>query len=82
MARRKSVGPSGALNVVGPKLRDMRETAGIKGIELAARLKLNGWAVNPVIVSMIENQRRTLTDVEIERILEVLNCSWSDLEKN
>jgi transcriptional regulator with XRE-family HTH domain len=82
MARRKSVGPTDTLNLVGPKLRDMRETAGLKGVELAARLSLNGWPVKPVILSLIENRRRTLTDVEIARILEVLDCSWSDLEKN
>jgi hypothetical protein len=80
MARRKSVAPEDALNSLGPRLRELREEAGMKANELAVQLQKNGWDIDPVVLSTIENKRRTLTDIEIGLILKVLGLSWKDLE--
>jgi hypothetical protein len=79
MARRKSVAPEDSLNVIGPKLRDLREQAGLKSGDVIVQLQKNGWDIDPSIYSAIENRRRSLTDIEIIRILRVLNCTWHDL---
>jgi transcriptional regulator with XRE-family HTH domain len=71
--------PGEKLNILGPKLRALREKTGIKQIELAYRLQRAGWDIDPVTANRIETGMRTLTDVELLLILKVLGKRLQDL---
>ena len=81
MARRTSPEiADGKLNALGPKLRALREAAGLRQIDLAHRLQRVGWDIDPVTMNRLELGRRTLTDVELLLILRVLRKRLSDLD--
>lgn len=81
MARRTSPQPKeGKLNLLGPKLRLLREKIGLKQIDLVARLQRAGWDIDPVTANRIENGLRSLTDIELLFILKVLGKRLRDLE--
>jgi transcriptional regulator with XRE-family HTH domain len=66
-------------NELGPRIRELREAAGLSLEKLAVKLQKDGWDVGRVVLSNIELQRRLLTDVEIRKILKALGKSWRDL---
>ena len=72
--------PGGKLNILGPKLRYLREQCGIRQIDLAHRLQMQGWDIDPVTANRIETGMRTLTDAELLLILKVLEKGLSDLD--
>ena len=81
MARRTSPEiAKGKLNLLGPKLRALREGAGLRQVELAYRLQRVGWDIDPVTMNRVELGHRTLTDIELLLILRVLRRRLSDLE--
>ena len=65
----------------GPRLRALREVAGISQAELARRLQLQGWDLDIMVLNRIELGKRTLTDFEIQKILDVLGRKWADLDE-
>jgi|GEM_PF-1289979 len=82
MARRTSPQPSeGKLNLLGPKLRLLRESKGWRQIDLVFHLQKAGWDIDPVTANKIENGLRTLTDIELLFILKVLKRRLSDWQK-
>ncbi len=82
MARRTSPQPSnGKLNLLGPKLRLLRENKRWRQIDLVFHLQKAGWDIDPVTANKIENGLRTITDVELLFILKVLGKKLSDLQK-
>jgi len=70
-----------ALNLKGPRLRALREAAGISQAELARRLQLHGWDLDIMVLNRIELGKRTLTDFEIQKILDILGRKWADLDE-
>jgi len=65
----------------GPRLRALREAAGISQAELARRLQLHGWDLDIMVLNRIELGKRTLTDFEIQKILDILGRKWADLDE-
>ena len=65
----------------GPRLRALRELAGISQAELARRLQLQGWDLDIMVLNRIELGKRTLTDFEIQKILDILGRKWADLDE-
>lgn len=65
----------------GPRLRALRESAGISQAELARRLQLYGWDLDIMVLNRIELGKRTLTDFEIQKILDILGRKWADLDE-
>ena len=65
----------------GPRLRALREAAGISQAELARRLQLQGWDLDIMVLNRIELGKRTLTDFEIQKILDILGRKWADLDE-
>ena len=81
MARRTSPKPvGGKLNVLGAKIRKLREAEGLRQNELTTRLQRAGWDVDPGTTNRIETGVRTLTDIELMLILKVLGKRLRDLE--
>ena len=65
----------------GPRLRALREAAGISQAELARRLQIHGWDLDIMVLNRIELGKRTLTDFEIQKILDILGRKWADLDE-
>lgn len=64
----------------GPRIRELRERAGISQAEFARCLQLAGWNCDVLVVNRFELQKRSLADVEIEIVLGVLKLKWSELD--
>ena len=81
MFKRSSRVEGEAHNLKGPRLRALRELAGISQAELARRLQLQGWDLDIMVLNRIELGKRTLTDFEIQKILDILGRKWADLDE-
>ena len=79
MAKRAS-NTGGKLNLLGDRIRDLREGAGLGQAELARRLQIAGWDIDYPALNKIEKGKRSLTDIEVGYILHVLGKSWIDLD--
>jgi transcriptional regulator with XRE-family HTH domain len=66
-------------NTLGPRLAQMRVAAGMSQDKLAAVLQRLGWDVSKATISAWENQSRSLTDIEIEKLLRAFKKTWADL---
>lgn len=81
MNQRKCPSPKhGRMNLVGPRLRTLRETAGMTQANFAAKLQRKGWDIDRSVLVRIEAGKRTLTDYELAFILKALGSSWPDLQ--
>lgn len=63
----------GKCNASGPKIRELREKAGLSQEQLAVRLQLAGLGLNQKAVSRIETGDRVVPDFELIFFSEVLN---------
>ncbi len=62
-------------NIYGRGLRTLRLAAGLTQAALVLRLQLTeGWDVDVLVLSYIENGRRNLTDIELSKILAALDA--------
>ena len=73
-------GKSEKLNVLGPKLKKLRQGKGLSAAELTRRLQRAGWDVSTQVYCHLEGGNRLLTDREILLIVRELGLSLSDLE--
>jgi len=80
VAQRKSAENQTSLNALGGRLRCLREEFGISQAELCRRLQRAGWDCDTLVMSRIERGVRTLTDLEILAILQILKKQLRDLE--
>lgn len=62
----------GKCNASGPKIRVLRETAGLSQEQLAAKMQLAGLNLNQKAISRIENGERVVPDFELIFFSEVL----------
>lgn len=70
----------GRLNLFGEQLRRLREAQGITQADVVRCLQLRGWDLDVVTFSTIELGKRSLTDIELMAILDVLGVRLRDLE--
>lgn len=68
------------LNVLGPKLKKLRQSRGLSAAELVRRLQRAGWDVSPQMYCNLEAGNRLLTDREILLVLKVLDSNLAVLE--
>jgi len=64
---------------VGKRLRKLREAAGISHVAMLELLRAKGWDIDPAVLSRIEQERRSLTDIEIDCFLQALGADWAAL---
>lgn len=69
------------MNILGGRLRQLREISGWNQSDFAAHLQRRGWDIDRAVLVRIESGKRTLTDVELQFILRVLKLDWSDLSR-
>ena len=70
---------SSVMNVIGPKIKQLREEQGLTQEELAARCNLLKWDVSRSTLAKIESQVRRVTDDEVELFAKALDVEISVL---
>jgi transcriptional regulator with XRE-family HTH domain len=66
-------------NLIGPKLRFLREVEGLTQAEFAGRLQIAGWDISRETLAKVESQIRCVTDQELVRFAEALKVEPTEL---
>ena len=65
----------GSKNLVGARVTEARQMRGMKQVELLARLQTRGIDISIPALSLLEGQKRPVTDIELAAISDVLGVS-------
>ena len=68
-----------AQNLIGDIIRKYRKAAKMSQQELSVKLELLGVYVCRGSISRIEDKSRTVTDIELYALAEVLSIPWDEL---
>lgn len=66
---------NGRCNVSGPRVRDLREKAGLSQEQLAAKIQLQGLSMIQKAISRIETGDRVVADYELEYLARALGVT-------
>lgn len=67
------------MNIVGPKVKQIREAKSLTQEELTARCNLMKWGISRGTLAKIEARVRRVTDEEVVLLAKALNVGVSDL---
>ena len=65
----------GDRNLVGARVTIARKNLGMKQIELLAQLQLKGIEISVPALSLLEGQKRPVSDIELNALSDILNVS-------
>lgn len=65
----------GSKNLVGARVTEARQMRGMKQVELLARLQTRGIDISVPALSLLEGQKRPVTDIELAALSDVLGVS-------
>ncbi len=65
----------GDKNIIGAKVTQARKEQGMKQIELLAKLQLAGIDISTPALSLLEGQKRPVSDIELNALADILNVS-------
>ncbi len=65
----------GDRNIVGKRVIELRKKTGMKQIELLAKLQVNGVDISAPSLSLLEGQKRLVTDMEIKALADIFGVS-------
>ena len=65
----------GNRNIIGARVTKARQHLGMKQIELLAKLQLAGVDMSVPALSLLEGQRRPVSDIELNALADILNVS-------
>lgn len=65
----------GDSNIVGARVTQMRLRLGMKQVELLAKLQVEGIAISIPALSLLEGQKRPVSDKELHALAKILNVS-------
>lgn len=65
----------GSKNLVGAMVTEARQMRGMKQVELLARLQTRGIDISIPALSLLEGQKRPVTDIELAALSDVLGVS-------
>lgn len=65
----------GSKNLVGARVTETRQMRGMKQVELLARLQTRGIDISIPALSLLEGQKRPVTDIELAALSDVLGVS-------
>ncbi|PUA27846.1 MAG: transcriptional regulator [Cellvibrio sp. 79] len=69
------------MNIIGPRIKELRESQGLTQEELTARCNLIGLDISRGTLAKIEAQVRRITDDEIPLLADALKVCISQLYK-
>ena len=65
----------GNRNIVGKRVTEARQAQGMKQVELLANLQLAWIDMSVPALSLLEGQKRPVTDIELNALADILNVS-------
>ena len=65
----------GERNIVGARVTEARNKLGMKQVELLARLQTAGVDISVPALSLLEGQKRPVSDIELNALADVLGVS-------
>lgn len=65
----------GDRNIIGARVTEARGKIGMKQNELLAKLQLEGVEISTPALSLLEGQKRPVSDIELNAIAKILNVS-------
>ena len=65
----------GNRNIVGARVTEARKALGMKQVELLAKLQLAGIEISIPALSLLEGQKRPVSDVELAALADALQVS-------
>lgn len=65
----------GSKNLVGARVTEARQMRGMKQVELLARLQTCGTDISVPALSLLEGQKRPVTDIELAALSDILGVS-------
>lgn len=71
--------PDGKKNIVGPRVRVLREKAGLSQERLMAQLQLLGLDAERGVIKRIEGGQRTVSDLELRLLAKYFQVSYEFL---
>lgn len=70
---------TGEKNLVGPRLKTLRERDGLSQRDLARRLQLAGMDMDKNVITRIETNKRYVTDLELRALAAIFQVSYKYL---
>lgn len=67
--------PLGERNLIGKRVTQARKAQGMKQVELLAKLQLAGVDMSVPALSLLEGQKRPVSDIELNALADILNVS-------
>jgi len=65
----------GNRNIIGARVTQARNKAGMKQSELLAKLQLAGIEISSPALSLLEGQKRPVSDIELNTLANILQVS-------
>lgn len=65
----------GDRNIVGARVTKARKRLGMKQVDLLAKLQVEGIAISVPALSLLEGQKRPVSDKELDALANILNVS-------
>ena len=65
----------GDRNIIGKRVTQARLAQGMKQVELLAKLQLAGVDMSVPALSLLEGQKRMVSDIELNALADILNVS-------
>ena len=65
----------GDRNIIGARVTQARKAKGMKQVELLAKLQLEGVDLSVPALSLLEGQKRPVSDIELNAIADILGVS-------
>lgn len=65
----------GDRNIIGARVTQARNALGMKQNELLAKLQLSGIDISSPALSLLEGQKRPVSDIELNALANILNVS-------
>jgi transcriptional regulator with XRE-family HTH domain len=67
--------PLGDRNLIGARVTEAREMLGLKQVELLTKLQTAGIDMSIPALSLLEGQKRPVTDLELNALADILNVT-------
>ena len=65
----------GDRNIIGARVTEARKAQNMKQVELLAKLQLVGIDLSIPALSLLEGQKRPVSDIELNALADILNVS-------
>ena len=66
-------------NIIGARLKELRNQKGLSQRDLARELQLIGMDMDKNVITRIETDKRYVTDFELQALKEIFNVSYDYL---